>query len=524
MKRIFALLLCGILLLEGCAGGEKPSVSADLPSETLPSGTVALITEDTTLPPPSETLPSGEITVPSLSETDPLEFEIDAGEYSELIELETGFLVSNAAAGTSESGHSGSGYVENLSGGGSVLVEPAITSPQHYDITVRAASDAEVSGSLYVSGSLWGRFTLAGTGDYEAVMFTNVYLTPGAQLMLADFSGEARLDCVLVENSEDIYSVELTPSAELITPDPDPSAVKLYEYLLSESGRHVLSGQQVEEGSDRLLDDVMAATGRYPAIRFGDLMGYSAGEDTGDAELAIEWAERGGIVGYTWYWTLNGSCYQARTSFDLENAVTETDVATMDADTVAMRAQNGEIPLETLALIAGIDAVAPQLKKLKDAGAAVLFRLLPEAASGQFWWSRSAESYLWLYELIFDRMTLYHGLNNLIWVWNGQDAAFYPGDELCDIVSLDLYYPDGSPEAGRSGVNSFISAAGVTKNKLMAISECSVLPRPDEMSRDGCFWSFAAAWSGEYAADALDRARFYNSTAVITLDELEYNR
>ena len=117
MKRIFALLLCGTLLLEGCAGGEKPSVSADLPSETLPSGTVALITEDTTLPPPSETLPSGEITVPSLSETDPLEFEVDAGEYSELIELETGFLASNAAAGTSESGHSGSGYVENLSGG-----------------------------------------------------------------------------------------------------------------------------------------------------------------------------------------------------------------------------------------------------------------------------------------------------------------------------------------------------------------------------------------------------------------------
>ncbi|WP_223164449.1 glycosyl hydrolase [Massilia rubra] len=40
---------------------------------------------------------------------------------------------------------------------------------------------------------------------------------------------------------------------------------------------------------------------------------------------------------------------------------------------------------------------------------------------------------------MFERLVRQRGLHNLIWVWNGQDPAWYPGDDMVDIVSHDIY-------------------------------------------------------------------------------------
>ena len=523
MKKILAALLCAAAVLCGCTGAkepeptftEQPKITLDLPADTLPAET-----EPITAPAITETVQPADYT--------PGVYPVSREEYSELIELETCTYTGGVSVNGDIEDFSGVGCLTGFASGGSVIADLDLPE-RHYNITVRARADSPVTGQAAVSGSLIGSFTLSGSGEFETLMYKNVYLKPGDQLMFGGFDGEAALDCVLIESSDELYELEITPAEALITPDADESAVALYEYLKKNFGEYTLSGQQVSQGSDAELEKAYEITGRYPAIRFGELMDYSAGVDTGDAELAIKWAERGGIVGYSWYWTINGSCYQARTTFDLENAVTDLDVATMDSAALDLRAQTGEIPLEARAVTAGIDAVAAQLKKLSDAGVAVLFRPLPEAASGQFWWSRSPESYKWLYELIYDRLSIYHGLKNLIWVWNGQSPDYYPGDDLCDIISLDLYYPSGDAGLGKSGANSFISAAGISKNKLIAISECSALPDPDESAKDGVMFSYASAWTGDFApgggyAPDSHWAKFYSSTTVVTLDEIEYNR
>lgn len=43
--------------------------------------------------------------------------------------------------------------------------------------------------------------------------------------------------------------------------------------------------------------------------------------------------------------------------------------------------------------------------------------------------------------------TVIHRLNNLIWVYNGQNRKWYVGDDKCDIISDDPYYDENSREA-----------------------------------------------------------------------------
>ena len=91
-------------------------------------------------------------------------------------------------------------------------------------------------------------------------------------------------------------------------------------------------------------------------------------------------------------------------------------------------------------LISDMDAIAGELTKLRNADVPVLWRPLHEASGGWFWWGDcDAESYLKLYNLMYDKFVNEYELNNLIWVWNGQDSAWYPGDDKVDIIGTDVY-------------------------------------------------------------------------------------
>lgn len=108
-------------------------------------------------------------------------------------------------------------------------------------------------------------------------------------------------------------------------------------------------------------------------------------------------------------------------------------------------------------LMADIDAIAEQLLILKEAKVPVLFRPLHEASGGWFWWGASGpEAYKELYRLLYDRLTNEYGLDNLIWVWNGQDAEWYPGDEYVDIIGEDIYPGE---RVYQSQIASYLNAA-----------------------------------------------------------------
>lgn len=124
-------------------------------------------------------------------------------------------------------------------------------------------------------------------------------------------------------------------------------------------------------------------------------------------------------------------------------------------------------------------------------------------------------------------MTEYHRLNNLIWIWDGESADYFPSDDYVDIVGMDMY-----SDYDVSGNVRMLDALRYTiKTKACALTECGRIPNPDYIERDNAYWLFFALWKGDYviksdgsisyehiSAEEFDYA--YNNEIYITLDEL----
>lgn len=313
----------------------------------------------------------------------------------------------------------------------------------------------------------------------------------------------------------------------------------VYTYLKSIWGNHVLSGQQDLTWQDNIdeYQRVINDTGKAPAIMGYDFMNYGmwvGNPGLAQTEEAIAHWKRGGLVSLMWHWrdpsvnksTTIGEFYTEKTKFTIPVAngqldTTSTSFAQIQSD---------------------VAIIAAELQKLQAAGVTVLWRPLHESSGGWFWWGRAdrtdgvppayAQVLLWRY--LYDRLTNYYGLNNLIWVWNGQSGAWYPGDNYVDIVSTDIY-------DGNQNYKSQVSAYKLTKSyplesKLVALSENSNIPDPDLMKADGAWWlyfmvwndtdtaegvtSSSNFWTGEYYNTKAQKIKVYNSDLVITLDEL----
>ncbi len=500
-KRTLAVLTAVMLLLTltACTDtGKTEELATEDVTEAL---TVA--TEDVT-----ETLPTEE-TVTEL--TAPTELPVHAESIISdvaynptdccvIYEAEDGTMDGYTAVMSSHDGFSGTGYVTGLSlPDSSLTVVIDIPSAQHYNVTVCLSSDEQVQGTLYVDGLARGTFTTSGTGDFESIKFENIYLSPDtSSVTISDLSGEVDLDFFLLENAEDLSELDYSVSGELCNSGATDATNELYKYLCEMYGESVLTAQQCSQGSNAEIYAVASVTGKYPLIRLGELSGYSSGYDTGDIELAIEYYEDGGIVGYSWYWAMNGSCYPEDSGFTLSNAVTTHDVAHMSAEKIEELYESSGVTAECVAIIEGIDLVAEQLSRLSELDIPVLFRPLPEAGNGEFWWGEDLDSYIWLYELIYTRLTDYFMLDNIIWIWNAQDLDWYVGDEYCDIISLDIYDFSLGAWDNQSHVTALTRMMEMSSDKPIAISECNVLPSPANLKKDNAYWLFASVWSGEY--------------------------
>ncbi len=312
----------------------------------------------------------------------------------------------------------------------------------------------------------------------------------------------------------------------------------VFTYLKSIWGNHILSGQQDltwQENIDQ-YQRVINDTARAPAIMGYDFMNYglwAGNPGLKQTEEAITHWNRGGLVTFAWHWrdpnaasTAIGAFYTADTSFSIP-------IANGQLDTASVSYTNME---------ADIALIAAELQKLEDAGVTVLWRPLHEASGGWFWWGRTdrtdgipaayAQVVLWRH--LYDRLTNFYGLNNLIWVWNGQSGGWYPGDAYVDIVSHDIY--DGSRNY-ESQASTFNLAKGYSQQvKMVALSENSNIPDPDLMKQDNAWWLYFVVWNdvdtaegvsnssnfwtGEYYNTNAHKRHVYNHDLVITLDEL----
>ncbi|MFS2028310.1 glycosyl hydrolase [Massilia sp. CT11-137] len=338
-----------------------------------------------------------------------------------------------------------------------------------------------------------------------------------------------------------------SPRATPVDAQADARTRAEYTWLVQTWGRQTIAGQQDltwNDGVDmarRVFDD----TGRYPALMGFDFMNtWQEGDGSHQVDEAIAWARRGGLVTFCWHWRDPSARAGTQGNFYAR----EPDARKNTAFTIPVR--DGRLDTSSPAgrqIDADIDRVAVELGKLQAAGVTVLWRPLHEASGsngdGWFWWGRrradgvsNAEAYKLLYRHMFDRLVREHGLHNLIWVWNGQDAGWYPGDDVVDIAGYDVY-DERDRKTYRSQIDTYRRMAAIgPATKPVAMTENSYIPDPDNMRRDGARWLWFLTWNdgrapagtsdkdnfwtGDYYNNAAHKTKVYRHPDVITLDEL----
>jgi len=294
----------------------------------------------------------------------------------------------------------------------------------------------------------------------------------------------------------------------------DAAARALYGRLRSEYSRHIISGQTTQ-----YFSQLAAITGKRPVIQGFDMQNYSphnpwhddwSSWDDGTVQAAIDWHRStggAGIVTFQWHWfspsggSLKTSTFYAKnTSFDVSRAVT----AGTEENRLVLR---------------DIDAIAVQLKRLRDAGVPVLWRPLHEAGGKWFWWGAGgAENSKKLYSLLYDRLVYYHGLHNLLWVWSTPEDDWYPGNDKVDIAGYDSY-PETNAHGPQDGVfNRLNSRTGGMK--MLALTEAGPIPDINLCFRQDSPWLYFMTWSDKVMSQNSNSviSNTYKDQRVLTLD------
>ncbi|OJI82461.1 hypothetical protein ASPTUDRAFT_930648 [Aspergillus tubingensis CBS 134.48] len=86
-------------------------------------------------------------------------------------------------------------------------------------------------------------------------------------------------------------------------------------------------------------------------------------------------------------------------------------------------------------LLRDIDAIAAQIKRLDRAKVPILFRPLYEPGEGWLWYGiYSPALFKKLWDILYDRITHYGNLQDIVWICNTADPVWYPGNDKCDIA------------------------------------------------------------------------------------------
>lgn len=456
------------------------------------------------------------------------------------IEAEDANMSGDVTTATQRAGYSGTGYATGFTqnDGNSWSYELDIPKSGHYTFVVRAASDSYKENYLLIDGKQIGTIYSDSDGAWHDTTMESIWLDEGtATISIGESWGWFDLDYITVEEGsgtdDSVYS---SATSTLVNENSNKRTVEIMEYLKSIYGKKTLSGQSCTLNKSTEIEAIHQLTGKYPAIRMLDFIfcdPASEYQSSEEVNLALEWDKMGGITTFQWHWHApkgGAAFYTKETTFDLSKAVTDLDISQMSLEEIKSLYQEGTISEECYLLVRDIDVISGYLDKLQQADVTVLWRPLHEASGGWFWWgAQGPDSYKWLYKLMFERQTNYHKLNNLIWIWNGQDQDWYPGDEYCDIVGTDIYAEKQSYSVLPDQFMKTVNYSDGTK--MAALSENGVMMDPDMMVRDNTYWLYFAVWYGDFLLNSTGQVgdtytestmvnKVYNSDAVITLDEL----
>lgn len=417
---------------------------------------------------------------------------------------------------TAVSGYTGTGYVTGFDQAGDRVTWSAFAAtPGSYRLTVRFRSpfgDKGFEGALN-GVALSGTFKQsAAFAAYDAGLVT---LASSNTLHLGGGWNYYEIDAVTLTSETPVLPKPVP--AVPVNASASPLAKALLARVAEGYGSVTLSGQN--ERSD--LAVVQSASGKLPAIVEGDFMDYSpsriangANPRTLSEDFVSLAKDQGYLVSMAWHWNaptklVNSTDYPWWRGFYTQG--TTFDIAATLANPAGSDYQ---------ALIRDIDAIAVQLKKFEAADVPVLWRPLHESEGGWFWWgAKGPEAFKQLWRLTYDRLTTHHGIDNLVWVLTSEDPAWYPGDDVVDVVGVDAYPSDRSDTLSSRWSPLLARFDG---KKPIALTEFGGVPDIDAMRQVGVSWAYFCSWNGSYGPSIETTAkvqRIYTSAAVITRDE-----
>ena len=530
MNKLISFVTAFIMILSGCTTNDNTESDSSLTTggETVNETVTGRAKVD-----------PADITYASSYNFEKLTYSgIEKMDFSTVAEAETAQKNAGVTLKTDKKGYSGEGYID-ISDNTAFELSVDIPASQYYKITVRHCAGSHKENPLLFNG-LKVMDIVSENGDWVETTMDGVFLEKGKnKVTLGDGWSWFSIDSIRIENGESISdSIYEGIDDTLCNPYANLKTQNIYQYLKAVYGKRTLAGQCTDYGNNTETDALYLGIGKYPAVRTFDFifdsMSFCHGSPQAkDVDLAIRWSNDGGLVVYDWHWYAPyGECafYSKDTSFSLANAVTDVDLSKVDDAELENLYANGKISIEAYKIIKDIDNISALMQRMEDANVTVMWRPLHEASGGWFWWGASgADAYKWLWKLMYHRMTDYHELDNLIWVWNAQSADWYPGDEYCDISATDIY--NRAYDYGTSP-GLLAEMTGWSDGKLVTMSECATMPDPDLIVRDNAYWLWFAVWNWDFivkngttelsdAYTSFDMMKkVYNSDVIITRDEL----
>lgn len=455
-------------------------------------------------------------------------------DYEAVFEAEDGEFTGNASAVEYGEGVSGGKAVSGVNiEGDSLTFSVNAEYDGFYDFNfISKGSGGKRENYILLDDEQIGTVICENTDLFGDSFLKNVYLTAGAHRVTVKPSwGYTDYDCLKLTANTSITADTYKVTAPLSNPNADDNTKRLYKFLCDIYGKYSLTGQYADDGrTSTEYSRIFKETGGHFAMLGMDMSGYSSGSvaygtDPNTIEFAYDFYNNGGgIVTLCWHWT-SPVDYQVNDEQNPWYSSFYKEASKLDLDKI----MNGEDEAGYELLMQDIDNISYQLERLKNEGVPVLWRPLHEASGGWFWWGNcQPESYIKLWNVMYDKMTNEHNLTNLIWVWNAQDAAWYPGDDTVDIIATDIY-AGNHVDSCYSGSFAYLAEIP-SESKLVALSENGCVMDPDKVMQGNSRWLYWGTWSNPFTLDkgvlndeyttmeTLDKA--YQSDRTLTLEEL----
>ncbi|MFC5471521.1 glycosyl hydrolase [Cohnella suwonensis] len=301
---------------------------------------------------------------------------------------------------------------------------------------------------------------------------------------------------IYAQNETDLLSDYASVTASTLQMNPvNPAASQEARGLLNRlydiTGNGILSGQHnYYEAPNEWYQKAADLTGYYPGLWGSDFAFYTGGDIGALRQQMVNTAiarwNEGAVVALTFHQSKPSDGPTAGWS-SVQGSYTEaemTELVTPGTDLYN-------------AWLAQIDEVAQYLKQLRDAGVPVLWRPYHEMNATFFWWGGKPELFKQLWVNMYERYTDYHGLDNLIWVWNPnalnawsfEEAPYYPGHSYVDVLAADIYNNDYQQR-------HYDELLAIGEGRAIGIGENGELPNIDTLKLSQSRYAWFMTWPG----------------------------